>query len=334
MLNAQPASDSEFIAWTPASCVNPFTLNATTTCQARFELKSEVLSVPVPIMYQLTLKTSGVGAGEITGTTAGRYAKNTLIQLNALPDAASNLEGWTPTSCSPNFQLTADTVCTAQFELKPVALNNAPILPVKYSLNLQTTGTGKGQITGTVAGEYTEGSMIQLMAVPENNAHFVAWTPASCGNAFSLTKEMSCSAQFDINTVILAHQTGVILDPNPCIHNVVLNMICNAAGEKTQIKTIEPNGQLSNTRIESSIINQGWISDSTLTAKGRIIGGTLTGFIENQGIIRDVDFKGRYLNGGILSGKITNSSTVGAYFENVSFTANSYLRGGILQGMI
>jgi hypothetical protein len=126
----------------------------------------------------------------------------------------------------------------------------------------------------------------------------------------------------------------VITDPNPCIHNTELNSTCNAMGGKTAASHITSAGQLSNTIIDTALTNEGWVSSSVITAKGRISVGTLTGQIENHGIISDFDFKGGSLIGGILSGKITNTSIVGGYFQDVTFTANASLDGGLLQGTI
>ncbi|MDD2816301.1 MAG: MBG domain-containing protein [Thiotrichaceae bacterium] len=323
--------------------------------------------------YKLTLQTSGAGKGILTGTQAGIYSQGSTITLTASPDNNSEFKAWQPQTCASTFNINADTTCTAQFDLKPAPVVAKPqVIPqvTYYQFTAQTSGTGKGIISGTASGKYAEGSNIQLSVTPDINSVFIAWTPATCAQNFSLNADQICTAQFDLKpppvvvkaapivenlATVLEKQIiskpvlkseniapiiqtnekigNINADNNPCFFNKLLNTLCNAAQVKTNITEITANGQLSNTVIDAPLLNQGWVSDSSVTTKGEITGGIITGYIENQGIIRDIDFKGRYLKGGILAGKIRNSSAEG-YLENVTFAADSSLNGGILQGVI
>jgi hypothetical protein len=286
--------------------------------------------IPPGTFYQFTEQTSGTGKGTISGTVSGTYAAGSNIQVTAAPDVNSVFIAWTPSNCAAAFALNANTTCSAQFDVKPVVIPPGTF----YQFTAQTSGTGKGTISGTVSGTYAAASNIQVSAAPDVNSVFIAWTPSSCAAAFALNADQICTAQFDVNPVITPVPPGnPNPDNNPCVLNTLLNSSCNAAQVKTNITEITANGQLSNAIIDAPLLNQGWISDSSVTAKGEITGGTITGYIENQGIIRDVEFKGRYIKGGILAGKILNSSAEG-YLENVTFAADSSLNGGILQGVI
>ena len=316
--------------------------------------------------YKLTLQNSGTGKGVFTGTQAGIYPQATTINLTVTPDKDSEFKGWTPASCAQNFTLNADTICTAQFDLKPVPLvAKSQLIPqvTYYQFTVQTSGTGKGTISGTATGKYAAGLAIQLSVTPEINSIFSGWTPATCAQNFSLNTDTMCTAQFDLKPSPVVIKTDLIVekpiiskpvlksensvpvvqtklevsninaDNNPCFFNMILNITCYGAQVKTHITEITANGELSNAIIDAPLLNQGWISDSYVTARGEITGGTITGYIENQGIIRDIEFKGRYIKGGILAGKIRNSSAEG-YLENITFAADSNLNGGILQGII
>lgn len=316
--------------------------------------------------YKLTLQISGAGKGILTGTQAGIYSQGSSINLIATPENNSEFKAWQPQTCASTFNINTDTTCTAQFDLKPAPVVAKPQLipPVTYyQFTTQTSGTGKGIISGTASGKYAAGSNIQLSVTPDINSVFIAWNPVSCAQNFSLNSDQICTAQFDlkpppvvvkvapitekpiiskpvlksenITPVIqtIGETVNVNSDNNPCFFNVVLNMACYGAQVKTHITEITSNGQLSNAIIDAPLLNQGWVSDSRVTAKGEITGGTITGYIENQGIIRDIEFKGRYIKGGILAGKIRNSSAEG-YLDNVTFAADSSLNGGILQGLI
>lgn len=321
--------------------------------------------VYVALSYKLILQTSGTGKGILTGTSAGVYSQASTINLVASPDNYSEFKGWFPQTCAATFTLMTDIICTAQFDLKPAAVTTKPTIPqiTYYQFTTQTSGTGSGTISGAVSGKYASGEDIKLTATPEINSVFVGWNPATCAQNFSLNADTICTAQFDLKPLpVLVKAAPIIEEPiilksvtksetpapilqingtienlnpdnNPCFFNRVLNTPCYGAQVKTNITEITSHGQLSNAIIDAPLLNQGWISDSYVSTKGEITGGTITGYIENQGIIHDVDFKGRYIKGGILAGKILNSSAEG-YLEQVTFAADSSLNGGILQGII
>jgi len=339
---------------------------------AIFKLKIEILDNDTPAVtyvapsYKLTLQTSGTGKGILTGTQAGIYPQASTINLTATPDNYSEFKGWQPQTCATAFNLMADSICTAQFDLKVIPVVAKPqLIPqvTYYQFTAQTSGSGKGIISGTASGKYVAASNIELTATPDINSVFIAWNPTTCAQNFSLNADKICTAQFDLkplpvvitiapvvekpiiskpvlkseNIVPVIQTIGEVgsinSDNNPCFFNSILNMLCYGAQVKTHITEITANGQLSNAIIDAPLLNQGWISDSRVTAKGEITGGTITGYLENQGIIRDIEFKGRYIKGGVLAGKIRNSSAEG-YLENVTFIADSSLSGGILQGVI
>ena len=150
---------------------------------------------PIP-SYQLSVKSSGTGTGVLGGTTAGTYNTGQSVALTATASANSDFKGWTPTSCGSAFLLTANTDCVAQFDLKTP------------SLTLKTSGTGTGKISGTAAGTYTIGQVVELTATADAGSDFKAWTPASCGSAFKLDGAVTCTAQFDSKVTLSLSKTG------------------------------------------------------------------------------------------------------------------------------
>ncbi|EIJ41121.1 putative extracellular nuclease [Beggiatoa alba B18LD] len=187
-LNATANADSVFTGWTPNTCANPFLLSGNMTCTATFEL------ITPPPQYSLSLATTGTGTGTISGNSAGTYPNGTLITLSALANTDSHFIGWTPASCATAFTLTANTTCTAQFELNPIT---PPPTGTNYSLSLATTGTGIGTINGNSAGTYPSGTLINLSVTTEAGSQFIGWTPANCANPFTLTANTTCTAQFE-----------------------------------------------------------------------------------------------------------------------------------------
>ncbi len=108
------------------------------------------------------------------------------------------------------------------------------------------------------------------------------------------------------------------------------------AGGQTyyQPVVVGPDGSLSNAVFAGDVENHGLIGNSTLLPGATLTGGDLTGTINNQGTIKDVDFLGTSLNGGTLAGNITNSSKVGGAITNVSLAPGTTLQGGKLGGTV
>ncbi|MEN9847823.1 MAG: hypothetical protein RL368_563, partial [Pseudomonadota bacterium] len=305
-LTATASANSDFKGWTPTSCGSAFLLTANTDCVAQFDLKTP----------SLTLQTSGTGTGKITGTAAGTYTIGQAVQLTATADAGSDFKGWTPASCGTAFKLDGAVTCTAQFDSQ-------------VTLSVSKTGTGLGTLSGTAAGTYSSGQSVSLTATPDLSSNFTGWTPASCGTVFQLTANTSCTAQFDAKPI-----SPAIIDPNPCVRSSELNAACNGAGDKTTVKNIGPNGQLSNTTIDGNVTSQGWVSNTTITPKGKLDGGTATGSIDNKGVVCNIDFKGGLLKDGTLCGDNKNTSTVGGVVKDVTFAPCATLTGGTIGGNI
>lgn len=86
----------------------------------------------------LTVTKTGTGLGTVTSSPIGidcgddcseNYNLNTSITLTATPATGSKWVGWSPAHCGAAFSLTADTICTATFDL----INQPPV--VKGDLN-------------------------------------------------------------------------------------------------------------------------------------------------------------------------------------------------------
>lgn len=96
--------------------------------------------------------------------------------------------------------------------------------------------------------------------------------------------------------------------------------------------TFTEKSSVSNVVIASSIINQGYLSSSTVSKQGIIIGGRLSGYMKNEGILKDIEFLGSELVGGILKGYIKNGAT--STIRDVTLENKTVLTGGILAGLI
>jgi hypothetical protein len=102
--------------------------------------------------------------------------------------------------------------------------------------------------------------------------------------------------------------------------------------------TIEENSSIARAIFECDVTNNGRVSNSTIGEGVTFQGGILTGYIINQGTIKDVDFRGASITGGMLSGAITvpqSLQKIGlGYFTNVELDAEVRIDGGIFSGEI
>lgn len=97
---------------------------------------------------------------------------------------------------------------------------------------------------------------------------------------------------------------------------------------------VETDGKLAKATFACDVENNGWISNSTIKTGVTLRGGTLTGYIVNEGTISDIVFVGISLQGGTLAGTITNHSKVGGTLKDVRLAPNAKITGGTLQGNI
>lgn len=218
----------------------------------------------------------------------------------------------------------------------------SPPLPQHVLLEITVVGGGKVQYEGTICEsaclrEYPQGTWVALVASPHEGFIFNGWNGDCQGNETTTNLEMAttkqCFAQFIPKEHVVS--TPVEEEVFPCPPEKTLDWICNAQGALLhQDLTIHSHGNLSNAVVVKSIDNQGWASNLVIEPAGKVTGGIITGYINNQGMMADFEFRGIAITGGKLAGKITNTSEVGGYFENVEFVANSSVKGGRLGGRI
>ena len=117
-----------------------------------------------------------------------------------------------------------------------------------------------------------------------------------------------------------------------------LHTSCSGNGMTlTENMTIDSLLSVSNIKIASNITNFGWLSNIIVLANAIITGGTLTGSVENQGLIVDIQFRGHKLKGGKLKNRIKILADVSlrlGIVEDVTLEEGTHLSGGRLQGKI
>ena len=118
------------------------------------------------------------------------------------------------------------------------------------------------------------------------------------------------------------------------LNNIISGFYNNDGQAVSEDFTVEENSSISNLIIKGRVINHGLIGNATITESGEIMGGKLTGYIINNGLLSDFEFVGNKLTGGILSGYIYNNSEINGRLIDVTLSANTIIEGGILEGEI
>jgi uncharacterized repeat protein (TIGR02543 family) len=111
----------------------------------------------------------------IPGKAILAYAAGTVVRLNATPDSGYQFVGWSGNAgtvanvnaASTTITVNGDYSVTANFELLP---------PAQYSLNI--IGPAHGSVINPGKGRfmYEEGTLITLVAEPDDGYEFARWT--------------------------------------------------------------------------------------------------------------------------------------------------------------
>ncbi|RKZ47251.1 MAG: hypothetical protein DRR16_19350 [Candidatus Parabeggiatoa sp. nov. 3] len=83
-------------------------------------------------------------------------------------------------------------------------------------------------------------------------------------------------------------------------------MPCQGEGERLSDLSIGEQGHISDAILEGTIINQGWVSNATMTSQAILSACQVSGLITNEGRMENFEFSGTMVTGGTLIGMITN----------------------------
>jgi len=160
--------------------------------------------------------------------------------------------------------------------------------------------------------------------------------PTDAGNSTPTVTETTTTEQPIISQPIENQQE--IYAPQCQTASDGLHTSCSGNGMTlTENMTIDSLLSVSNIKIASNITNFGWLSNIIVLANAIITGGTLTGSVENQGLLVDIQFRGHKLKGGKLKNRIKILADVSLRLgiaEDVTLEEGTHLSGGRLQGKI
>jgi hypothetical protein len=154
-----------FVQWNDGNTSNPRTITVTqdTTFTATFEA----------IMHDVTINVNDSTMGTVTGN--GNYAENSVIPIEAIPNAGYRFVEWNDgvTANPRTITVIMDTAFTATFEL------------IIYQVTVVANNSTMGTVTG--AGTYTENAIVTIEATPNTGYRFVQWNDGNTNNPRTIT---------------------------------------------------------------------------------------------------------------------------------------------------
>jgi len=294
------------------------------------------------------------------------YPSETLVHLMARANQESKFIDWhgdcKGSEPAITVAMTAAKTCQAHFEtlppppVTPPPADNPPLDPEpipNYLLTVSRIGIGEvtseqGDIScgEACSQEYAEGTQVRLTAHPGPRGYLVGWSGACQGQELQVVVEMredlQCEARFESipvppPTVLLPPEERL---PPAAIHygcptSGKIKEVCNYEGQILTDLEVLKSGTISNgILLDSTLINQGWVANLTITSHSVLTGGIVTGYIQNEGRLENFEFRGISLTGGLLAGTIRNTSTIGGYLKDVKLAPNASIQGGRLSGYI
>jgi parallel beta-helix repeat protein len=320
-----------------------------------------IMPVTLPMNYFLTI--TRIGNGTVSSEPAGilcgdacsaNYPSDTVVNLTVGLEANMEFQGFTgDPDCSDGVvTLTKPTHCVATFQ----ALNpgNLQFAASEYNISEEAE-----QLIVTVKRlDGHDGTVIVNYATQDNSAiagydyvdtrGTLKWEDGDQSDR-NLTIPLLDNQEKDgdktftlvlfgvsdqqVTVTILDNETlGTKLDEQTCPTSDLVDEVCNAQGQTLSNLRVSQAGKLGNVVLEGTVINNGWISNATIQADTTLSGGIVSGYINNQGILENFEFRGASVKGGTLRGLITN--TQNGTIEDVVLAAQTEISGGQLAGNI
>jgi len=173
-LMARPEGAYRFVRWTgdveTIADVNAAT--TTITMNGDYEIVAN-FALP-PIQYTLTISSTAGGSVTTPGEGTFSYDEGTVVNLVARADEGYRFVRWTGDVQTIANVNGATTTITMRGDYEITAVFALP--PIQYTLTTSSTAGGSVTAPGEGTFDYEEGTVVQLVAEPEDGYRFVNWT--------------------------------------------------------------------------------------------------------------------------------------------------------------
>ena len=185
-ISATPKVGYLFARWSDGNTENPRKI----TVESELSLTAEFTAV-----CRLSVLSNDATMGTVKGS--GEYAESTIVILSALPNEGFQFARWNDGSTENPRPVTVmeDTELTAEF------------LPL-HSLSVAADNTTTGIVEGS--GEYAEGTVVILSALPNEGFQFARWNDGNTENPRPVTvmEDTELTAEFETGSHRLSVRSG------------------------------------------------------------------------------------------------------------------------------
>lgn len=204
-LTAEATGASQFTGW-GGDCASA---GSATTCSLTMDAAKNA-TANFEAVRALNLLADPPSSGEIAVDVDPPYLNGATVNLTPSPASNYAFSHWSGGTCSGNAEpcevtLDADKSVTANF----VRL---------YSLQVDITGSGAGEIIPTTPDVYVDGTTVTLVAEPDANSFFMGWPELECdGNTGGedaltckvlMTRDRSLPVRFEAKRTLYVAFTG------------------------------------------------------------------------------------------------------------------------------
>ncbi len=364
-LQATPTlSNAKFEDWSCFGTQNPISFQVmgdqtSLTCEANFTLHRSLQTItfdPIPDRI--------VGDPDFNITVKADSGDPVIVTVDPASRGCSLIDQVVKIHGKGTCILVANQAGNNNYEPAPTVTQTFNIIEAVYEL----TKKDQAIYVEPVSTSLVVGHAVTLNAIGGDSGNFVAFTsktPQMCtvsGHEIRFIAAGSCTLEADqagnaefnaapTVTINLAVTTETPTDTTtPTIPPTtafipkracdvfekngveIVNSVCNSGGDVfAKPLLVSAGSSTSDATICNQAENQGWLSNVTVTASGKIKGGVLSGFVKNQGIACDFNFRGGAFTGGNVCGRVQNTSPVGGCLSGIILLPGTQLTGGCLE---
>lgn len=259
--------------------------------------KTEEVVITPPVIQKFTLIVNASEGGSVS-TLGGEYVKGSTVIVTATPNQGYLFSGWTGNSSSDeatiNLTIEGNISLTANFE------------PIIDTFTVTLVALEGGNVSG--AGEFSDGTEVEISATPNEGYRFVDWSDGVLENARTLTvnSDITLAANFEIIplyslTIITSEGGTTSIESGEYLEGSILEITASADENYEFISWTDANGDLIGEDLLISItINDNFQIQANFAL-----------------IVENITFSNPILSSGVLSGEFSIDYEITGDFSGI-----------------